>query len=319
MLAGPRFLIKKKIELVYLVVFLCIRVLYRMSKNRGYCFTVNNYTDAECDWFKQFTDCEYLCVGKEIGESGTPHLQGYVYFTNARTIKGLKRLLGFKRAHLEQQRGTNFQASEYCKKESLFIERGQMPKQGQRTDLNEIYDLVRNGASADTIAWEHPAAYNMANRVINRLDDIRLRSQRRNFMTEGEWIFGPTGVGKSEYAFQYEDSYVYPYDGGWWDGYHCQENVVIDEFRGQLAFNELLRMVDKHPNYFCRRRGREPMPFVSKKVIITSSCPPWEIYKNLAESDSLKQLYRRFKIYKIDENGLALIDPENYLDDYASL
>lgn len=292
-----------------------------MAKNRAYCFTLNNYTAEEWQWFNEFKDCKYLCVGKEVGEKGTPHLQGFIYFDNPRTINGLKRLKGFRKAHLESAKGTNEQASVYCKKEGEFIEYGECPQQGKRTELAEVYNAVKSGeTTADEIAWENPNLWGACFKVLNKLDDLRLRSQRRNFMTEGEWIYGPTGVGKSEYAFQYDDMYVYPYDNGWWDGYTCQDVVIIDEFRGQLAFNELLRMVDKHPNYFCRRRCREPMPFVSKKVIITSSCPPWEIYKNLAESDSLKQLYRRFKIYKVDSSGLCLIDPENYIPDhYASL
>ena len=75
--------------------------------------------------------------------------------------------------------------------------------------------------------------------------------------------------------------------------------VIFDEFRGQIPFNELLRIVDIHPTYSVRRRCREPMPFISKKVIITSALPPWEVYKHLDQGDSLAQLYRRFTFYTI--------------------
>ena len=136
-------------------------------------------------------------------------------------------------------------------------------------------------------------------------------------MTQGVWIFGGTGVGKSEWAFEQggESFYVYPYDNDWWDGYKCEDCVIIDEFRGQLPYNVILRMVDKHPNFYVRRRCREPMPFVSKKVIITSSLPPWKVFKNLDTQDSLNQLYRRFKIFekKIDE--LIEINPDEYIED----
>lgn len=256
--------------------------------------------------FEALTDeFVYIVVGREVGENGTPHLQGFVYFKNPRSLPGIKKVGLFKRAHLENAKGTNKQASDYCKKDGNFIEKGTLPNQsGKRTDLEEVYDKVKNGASVDDIAWENPSTYQFAHKALGKLEDIRLRKLRRNFMTEGEWIFGPTGCGKSEYAFSHEGAYIYPYDNGWWDGYKCEDTVIIDEFRGQLPFNELLRMVDKHPNYNVRRRCREPMPFVSKKVVITSSMPPWEVFKKLDESDSLKQLYRRFKIFKIDENGL---------------
>jgi len=51
------------------------------SKNKysKYCFTFNNYTEQEyeniIEWSKGH--CFKYVIGKEIGESGTPHLQGY--------------------------------------------------------------------------------------------------------------------------------------------------------------------------------------------------------------------------------------------------
>lgn len=283
-----------------------------MSKFRNWCFTINNYLEHEWQAFEALDEQDmytYLVVGREVGESGTPHLQGFIYFKNPRSLPGIKKLGLFKRAHLENAKGSNKQASDYCKKENNFIEKGVLPNNGgKRTDLEAAYKMVNEGSSVDEVALSMPDVYNRAHKVLHKLEDIRLRSLRRDFMTEGEWIYGPTGVGKSEYSFSHENSYVFPYDNGWWDGYACQDVVVIDEFRGQLAFNELLRMVDKHPNYYVRRRNREPMPFVSKKVIITSSMAPWEVFAKLDTSDSLKQLYRRFKIYKIDKNGLQLVD-----------
>jgi len=285
-----------------------------MSKSRNWCFTINNYTDEEWQCFQKLSDNEeYLIVGQEIGESGTPHLQGYIYYKNPRTMKGIKKETKFLRSHLEIAKGSPKQASDYCMKDGQFIELGVRPIQGKRNDLDNAYSLIKGGMSLDQLAWENPSVYGLAHKALGKLEDIRLRKNLRTEMTQGEWIYGATGVGKSEYAFA-NPCYVYPYDNGWWDGYAQQDIVVIDEFRGQLPFNELLRMVDKHPNYFVRRRCREPMPFVSKKVIITSSMPPWDVFKKLDESDSLHQLYRRFKIYKIDKNGVTLVDPENELD-----
>ena len=75
--------------------------------------------------------------------------------------------------------------------------------------------------------------------------------------------------------------------------------------------NELLTMIDCHPNYYVSRRCREPLPFISKKVIITSCMQPFEVYKNLNKSDKLSQLYRRLKVYWCNENGkLERIDED---------
>ena len=85
---------------------------------------MNNYSEVEFELLLK-VQSKYLVVGKEVGESGTPHLQGYVEFENARTLGGVKKLIG-DRAHLEIRRGSAKQASEYCKKDGDFIEIGEI-------------------------------------------------------------------------------------------------------------------------------------------------------------------------------------------------
>lgn len=283
---------------------------------RDYIFVLNNYTDNEVEAIKQ-TQCRYIIFGKEVGpKCGTPHLQGYVYFDEKKTMKAIHKITGWERAALREAKGDPDQNKTYCSKDGEVFEKGDKPKQGTRTDLDTVYQRLREGTPLDTIIDEDPDTYLKAGRVMEKLEDIHMRKKYRSTMTEGEWIYGATGLGKSEYAFQVEGSkYVWPDDKGWWDGYRQEDNVIIDEFRGQIPYNELLRMVDKHPNYFVRRRGREPMPFNSKKVIITSSLPPHKVFKNLDSEDSLAQLFRRFKVYHITTEGLEEIDPDNILDE----
>ena len=65
-----------------------------MSRSRGYCFTINNPTGwDEADIEGLSTAAEYYVYGRETGEEGTPHLQGYVRFKNAISFMRIKQLL----------------------------------------------------------------------------------------------------------------------------------------------------------------------------------------------------------------------------------
>ena len=88
----------------------------RPERGRKYCFTYNNYTDTQT--LKLIKDIEALkgrlCIGKEVGEEGTPHLQGYVEFTNPINFDTLK-MLNVK-IHWEKCKGTTEQNVTYCSK-----------------------------------------------------------------------------------------------------------------------------------------------------------------------------------------------------------
>jgi len=269
---------------------------------RKWTMTINNWVPEHVEILdKYFADAIYAIYGEEIGElNGTPHLQIYFSKKNPIMFSTLKKK--FPTAHIEQAKGDDLQNQTYCSKDKKFKEFGTPQKQGERNDIKEIAKRIIDGEKLDDITMENPDIYHQFGRTLSRVEDIAMRKMYRKEMTSGLWIYGETGTGKSERAFENynpETHYIWKYDNGWNDGYAQQETVIIDEFRGQMPMNELLMMIDKHPNYSVRRRGREPLPFVSKHVIITSSMHPKEIYKNLAITDKLEQLYRRIKIEQV--------------------
>lgn len=294
-----------------------------IGKSRDWCFTFNNYTEDQVTLLiAQFTNerVRYYVFGREIGESGTPHLQGYVVMKSPRAFNGVKKeyIAGI---HWERRKGSHEQARDYCKKgeqshaewaefgakgpnwglNAVVTEAGDEPKMGARTDLVQMRDMITSGTSVDEILMTNPMAYHQYGRTLIKIEDIALRKKYRNFMTKGVWIWGPTGSGKSHYAYKGkhlydpETTYTYPNDNGWWDGYTGQHTVIINDFRGEIPYNELLQLVDEYP-FHVRRRCREPAPFISKKVIITCSLPPESVYNKRNAKDSIAQLQRRFKI-----------------------
>lgn len=276
-----------------------------MSRSRSWCLTINNYDESDLDQIlDHMKGVEYGVVGREVGEENqTPHLQIYFRMKNPITFSALKKK--FKKAHIEAAKANDFINREYCIKAGNYTEYGKMSNQGKRTDLEKIKNDIMNGKKVDDIVIDNPSIFHQYGRTLTKIEDLRMRKIFRSEMTIGEWVYGSTGTGKSEYAFKDfnpDTHYVWKYDNGWNDGYSQQEIVIVDEFRGQMPMNELLMMIDKHPNYYVRRRGREPLPFTSKKVIITSSLAPDEVYHNLSENDKLEQLFRRIKIIKLEKN-----------------
>lgn len=135
------------------------------AQTRRWCFTLNNPTDGESQLLAELLDsehCDYAVVGREVGDSNTPHLQGYVIFTNRKRFRGAKALLG-DRVHLEPARGNDTQASQYCKKDGDFDEYGSLQNEsGKRTDWETLKDyiLAADKKPTETDIIEHnPSLY----------------------------------------------------------------------------------------------------------------------------------------------------------------
>lgn len=137
-------------------------------QGRRWCFTLNNPTLDERTLLNERLanneEVEYAVVGREIGEErGTPHLQGFVVFQTNKRFNAAKRYLG-ERSHIELARGTNQQASDYCKKDNDFEEWGSLPapRQGKRTDFESFRDWIKSQEVTPTeadVADAFPSIY----------------------------------------------------------------------------------------------------------------------------------------------------------------
>jgi len=265
------------------------------QKFRNYCYTLNNYTLEEYNAL-QTVECKYQIIGKEIGEKGTPHLQGFISFKSARSFNAVRKLM--KRWYIEPCKGNAESNIKYCMKENNFIEIGESPRQGKRSDIKIAKEMAIAGKSMKEIVLE-----------VNSFQAIRCAElvkkyveTQRNFKTYVYWFYGPTGGGKSRCAQEmFPEAYWCMSTGKWWEGYDGQEVVVINDYRKDFCkFHELLNLLDRYPmRVECKGGSRQ---FTSKTIVITTPKDPVTTWENRTDED-LGQLMRRIDNILFFGNG----------------
>ena len=109
----------------------------QISPANAWCFTLNNWTESEHEFLSSkllgLGEKYFYIVGKEVGETGTPHLQGYVALRAGK--KKFRPLPTFavmrasedaegvavNAVHFERAKGSRTQNYRYCSKEGDFV------------------------------------------------------------------------------------------------------------------------------------------------------------------------------------------------------
>lgn len=132
-----------------------------MSIGKNWCFTLNNYVTDDINRLAEIVPSGkaiYLIYGKEVGEHGTPHLQGVICATSRVRMAQIKRIIG-NNPHVEIARNINA-SIQYCKKEGDWVEFGEKTGQGQRNDLESFKNDVKAGIlDLKTLRETHSETY----------------------------------------------------------------------------------------------------------------------------------------------------------------
>lgn len=255
----------------------------------SWCFTLNNYTPEEEKQLYTVTDVpggpQYIVWGREVGDKGTKHLQGYCEFSRRVRLATVKASVS-PRIHAESRRGTQSQAVLYCKKDGDFVEIGKPreTKQGKRADLESAIQQLRDGKRFREFILEQPDVYC---RYRNGLRDIaRLLERPRDSPPLVLYLWGAPGTGKSKFAYGYNPDSTWSYGGdGWFDGYDGQRVAIFDDFADdccgfgerKISYTLFLKLLDRYPLSVPIKGGFTT--WNPDTIIITSNRPLDRVYR----------------------------------------
>lgn len=182
---------------------------------------------------------------------------------------------------------------------------GIKPEQGKKCDLHDRVACIKRGElTVDSIAVNEPMVYHQFGRTLEKVEAVARRQTFRTEMTEGIWLWGPTGVGKSYRAyagFHPDTHYVWSIGVQYQCGYTGQETIIMDDFRGDISYQQMLRIIDWTAQYV-EVKCKERVPLMAKRVYITSSKPPEKVYWRQNENpEGISELRRRLVIKHIDK------------------
>jgi len=266
--------------------------------SKSWIYTLNNYTEQEVEQFKAFTCSKHRCC-KETSQEGTPHLQGAITFKRAYRMVQLKKLC--PRAHWETAKAID--SENYCTKGEIIIDFTQS-KQGTRTDLTKVSEMVISGLSQREIALEHPTVFMKYHNGISALSTAISPYYTTWQPVSVYALIGKPRTGKTRYVWDnYPDVYNVmsgQKDKIWFDGYTGQEVILFDDFTGQVSYEMMLQILEGYPMTLPIKGSTVRKNW--RKVYLTSNVHPREWYPQIKNTKALLKRFIEIKIFtKIKE------------------
>lgn len=269
---------------------------------RNFCFTHNNYANTDIE---DRLDCKYIVYGKEVGASGTPHLQGFVSFKNAKTKSAVIRLM--PGCHIEVAQDPQ-KAILYCKKGDMstevfkeldcpdedprfgvnadVTERGTKPREPKEGGEDEkarwkfMLDLAKSG-DLETLQDEEPEAFVRHYATFHRIKVDNITELPPLDKLDNYWVYGPPETGKTLWVNQEMAPGAYKKNNSkWWDGYMGQEDVLMDEIEKTAAnynMGHYLKIWGQHGSFIGEIKGKS-IVMRPKRFFITSNYSIDEVF-----------------------------------------
>jgi hypothetical protein len=302
-------------------------MLAREAIPRGtrWVFTLNNYTDDEVqgikNWFDEQEMVEEGIVGYEVGENGTPHLQGLVKFCMRRSRVQVMRIIG-PRCWCQLMQGTWKQAWTYCakggniamQKGELQVRQGDHRKGDKKARALEILaDCGELELDAFIQKWPDEWLYRRGaiEKAIMEARVLKAEVFSGELRYKNFWMWGPAGIGKSRWATG-QDLLWRTFRKGfnkWWCGFKpgVHRTVVIDDWplqNGEMLSYHLKIWGDRYPFVAEVKNGGITLAPGEFRIIVTSNYSPEDVFRN---PNDLGPILRRFQVIEWTTQNQALL------------
>nr|QTE03352.1 MAG: replication-associated protein [Emberiza rustica CRESS-DNA-virus sp.] len=265
------------------------------GRARGWVIVINNYTEDDKERVAHvMKTAVYAAHAYEVGEEcGTPHIQMYAYYANARSMSSMSKLL--PRAHLIVADGSALSNRTYVfgpwtdpkgtakskPANPTAVESGVMPIQGKRTDIESLYATLDAGASMRTVLDTE------CNYQCIQISEkyLKYKEAERDFVTEVRWYHGQRGCGKlaAARAWLGDDTYVCSRkQSRFLDGYDAHQGVLINDLKSDwIAVDELAAMGGSTPYRVDTKGGTRQL--LARKIAIVCHDRPDRLYVPLGD------------------------------------
>lgn len=266
----------------------------RIAASKRWCFTWNNYP---CDWNDQLSNIftrEDKWIGTpEVGDSGTPHIQGYVEFAKGSRPMGYRGMP--KEIHWEKAKGTKQQNIAYCTK----------------TD-GESHGTIKKPRVLTFPEMTRPYQIDVLNILQDEPDNRTIH-----------WFYGDGNIGKTTFCkFLIVNHGACLLQGKGND----VRNAVLTWYKDKDEFPEICvfdvpRCYEKEYVSYEALENIKNMSFYSGKYEggqVVGPCPHLFVFANMRPCME-KMSADRWRVYKIDSDYEAVLRMETYdSDGYSS-
>lgn len=286
-----------------------------MARSRSFAFTWNNYPE-DCSEKLALLSFKYLVFGREVGESGTAHLQGHVVFKQQRTLSSaIKALPG---CHVSIAVDTEASIA-YCKKGGDFKEFGKYSSRSSNALSQSQARAARNkiliGTNIKDLLDSGEISLSQAS-LIHKGQNLYYAQLKpyRHHEPRGVWVYGPPGTGKSYDArAMFPDAFI-KQQNKWWDGYIGQKQVILDDLDSEVLGHYIKIWTDEYPVSGEVKNGH--VQLVYQVFYITSNYSPEDLFKDPVMAQAVR---RRCKVsQKLDHvfNGRSNMEPIHISADF---